>query len=360
VGWGERDGGKQVMWAYILRRILYSIPVYLGIILLVMAALRVNDPVGAYLGKNASEEQIKLKRKSMGLDRPFVEQYGEFVWRVVRLDFGTASDPYPSWQYSGRNVGEKLRDAIGPSLAITAPELAITTLISITVGLVSAFYRGRWLDKSLMVVVVLGMSVSVLVFIVMGQYFGAYWLNHALTARAGRPTELFATGGYEPFLTWGRVGPPGLSLPVPTAVKPGVWVYYCLLPVLIGVVVAMGYDTRFYRAVMVEESSKDYITTAVAKGATTRKIMFVHMLKNAMIPIITRIMITLPFLITGSILLEVYFRIPGMGKLLIDAITNKDFPIVQTFTAMFAAIFIASNILTDVLYALVDPRVRLS
>jgi peptide/nickel transport system permease protein len=111
---------------------------------------------------------------------------------------------------------------------------------------------------------------------------------------------------------------------------------------------------------MVEESTRDYITTAIAKGATTRKVMFVHMLKNAMIPIITRVMITLPFLVTGSILLETYFRIPGMGKLLIDAITNRDFPIVQTFTAIFALLFIATNILTDVLYALVDPRVRLS
>jgi peptide/nickel transport system permease protein len=111
---------------------------------------------------------------------------------------------------------------------------------------------------------------------------------------------------------------------------------------------------------MVEETSRDYITTAVAKGASKPKIMFVHMLKNALIPIITRVMITLPFVVGGSILIETQFRIPGMGRVLIEAITNKDFPIIQAFTAIFAAIFVLSSVLTDVLYALVDPRVRLS
>jgi peptide/nickel transport system permease protein len=181
---------------------------------------------------------------------------------------------------------------------------------------------------------VMGMCVSYLVYIIFGQYFGAYRLNEAL----GR--EVFAIEGYAP----------GLQA----------WVHYCLLPVLINIFVAMGYDTRFYRAVMVEESSKDYITTARAKGATRKKIMFVHMLKNAMIPIVTRIMITVPFMVTGSLLVEMYFNIPGMGRTLITAIRSYDFPVIQSFTAMFAALFIVTNILTDVLYALVDPRVRLS
>jgi peptide/nickel transport system permease protein len=177
------------------------------------------------------------------------------------------------------------------------------------------------------------MSVSFLVYIILGQYFGAYLLNESIDG------ELFAIEGYES----------GLAN----------WPHYCLLPVLISTIVALGYDTRFYRAVMVEESTRDYILTAQAKGASTTKIMFVHTLKNAMIPITTRIMITLPFLVTGSILLEMYFNIPGMGRTLITAITAKDFPVIQAFTAMFAALFIATNILTDVLYALVDPRVRL-
>ncbi len=351
------------MWSYVARRLLYSIPVYLGIILIMMAALRLRDPVSAYLGKNATAETAALKKSSMGLDRPFLPigfedpdepfgvepiveagrvglypplktQYVEFLWRIVRFDFGTEERPYRSWQFESDNVGAKLADAVWPTLKITVPTLVLTATIAILVGLLSAAYRGSLLDKTLMVLVVLGMSISVVVFIVLGQVFGSSWLNQQLGF------ELFASNGYEP----------GLRN----------WVKYCALPVIIGVVVGMGYDARFYRAVMVEETSRDYITTAVAKGATRPKIIFVHMLKNAMIPVITRVMITIPFLITGSIVMEYQFRIPGMGKLLIDAIINKDFPIIQTFTAVLAGLFILTNILTDVLYALVDPRVRLS
>ncbi len=353
------------MWSYVARRILYSIPVYLGIILIMMAALRLRDPVSAYLGKNATAETAALKKTSMGLDRPFLPvgiadpaepfgiepmlhigrvglypplrtQYVEFVWRILRLDFGSADRPYRSWQFESENVGAKLADAVWPTLKITVPTLILTASVAILVGLLSAAFRGSTLDRTLMVLVVLGMSISVVVFIVLGQVFGSSWLNAQLGF------ELFASNGYEP--GWG----------------PGTWVKYCALPVLIGVVVGMGYDARFYRAVMVEETSRDYITTAVAKGAPRHKIIFVHMLKNAMIPVITRVMITIPFLITGSIVMEYQFRIPGMGKLLIDAIVNKDFPIIQTFTAVLAGLFILTNILTDVLYALVDPRVRLS
>lgn len=330
------------MWSFITRRLLYSIPIYLGIILIVMAALRVNDPVGAYLGKHSSQEQMDLKRKAMGLDEPFIVQYGRFVGQIFTLDFGNTM----SWRYETKSVGEILGESVLPTVSITAPALVITTIVSIGVGLISAFYRGRLIDRTLMVLIVLGMSISVLVFIIFGQYFGATWLKE----RFG--LDWFASSGYEPWLSWSKDD--GVRI------RPGLWVYYCALPVLIDVVLAMGYDTRFYRAVMVEETSRDYITTAVAKGASKRKIMFVHMLKNAMIPIITRIMISFPFLIGGSILLETQFRIPGMGKQLIEAITNKDFPVIQAFTAVFAAVFVISNIVTDVLYALVDPRVRLS
>jgi peptide/nickel transport system permease protein len=368
------------MWAFILRKLLYNIPVYMGIVLLMMAALRINDPVNAKLGKNASLETIALKRTSMGLDRPLLpigrapapappalaqdgapastppataysvrplasfagvglyapwdSQYVEFLWRVVRLDFeGTPEKPYTSWTYESRTVGAMLKESVVPTMKVTIPTLVLTSTIAVFVGMLSAYLRGTWIDKTLMFFVVLGMSVSVVVFIVLGQTFGSSWLN----AKLG--WELFANNGYEP----------GLAN----------WVTYCGLPVLIGVVVGIGYDTRFYRAVMVEETGRDYIVTAVAKGATKPKVMFVHMLKNAMIPVITRVMITVPFLVTGSIVMEYQFRIPGMGKLLIDALTNKDFPIIQAFGAVFALIFIVTNILTDVLYALVDPRVRL-
>ena len=177
------------------------------------------------------------------------------------------------------------------------------------------------------------MSISFLVYIIFGQYFGSFLLGKYV----GYP--VFSIHGYEP----------GIEN----------WAYCMLLPVLISVIVSMGYNTRFYRAVMVEETMQDYIVTAWSKGASTSKIMFVHMLRNAMIPIITRIMITLPLLVTGSILLEQFFGIPGMGDTLINAINNNDFPVIEIFTAIFSGLFICSIILTDVLYAIFDPRVRL-
>jgi len=316
------------MWVFILRRVLYNIPVFLAIVLLVMVLLRQQDPVPGLLGKNATEEAYLAKQHELGLDRPLYEQYLSLLKSIVTFNFEREM-----WTQSGMTVGEQLRGAIPASLALTLPALALTTVISICVGLVSAFARGRWLDKTLVFFAVLGMSISFLVYIIFGQYLGSYLLGRWL----GQP--IFAIHGYE--AGWQH------------------WAYYLLLPVVISVIVAMGYDTRFYRAVMVEETQKDYITTARAKGASTAKIMFVHMLRNAMIPIITRIMITLPFLITGSILLETFFGIPGMGNVLLTAILNNDFPIVEVFAAIFSGMFISSIILTDVLYALVDPRVRL-
>lgn len=312
------------MWSYVARKLLYNIPVYLGIVLFLMLALRVSDPAYAFLGKSASPEDLANIRAKLGLDMPFYHQY----LNVLRFDFSI-----DSWANEGLTVAEMLKSSIKPSLSITLPALALTSVISISIALVSAFFRGRPVDRTLMLLAVVGMSISFLVYIIFGQYWGAYLLN-----RQG--FDIFAISGFEE----------GLAN----------WPYYCLLPVLISSFVAVGYDTRFYRAVMVEESGRDYITTAKAKGATKRKVMFVHMLKNAMIPIITRIMTTLPFLIMGSLLLEVYFNIPGMGRVLFKAIQEQDFPVIQSFVTIFAAIFILSNILTDVLYALVDPRVRLS
>lgn len=327
------------MWTYIVRRTLYNIPVFLAIILVVMAALRVTDPVSAHLGKNATAEQIQLKTESFGLDKPFYHQYVRFLGQLVTLDFGNDR----SWDQD-LPVGKMILDAVPPSVAVMGPTLLITASLAIVVGLISAFNRGRTADKTLMFLAVIGMSISVLVYIILGQYFGAFLprqeLGNAWPFEVA--VDASAAGGRLFFFT------------------PANWIAYCMLPVIINVVVALGYDTRFYRAVMVEETRKDYIRTARAKGASTSRVMFIHMLKNAMIPIITRIMISLPFVVTGSILVEVFFNIPGMGRTLINAVNTKDFPVIQTFTALFAALFIASNILTDVLYALADPRVRLS
>jgi len=326
------------MWAFIVRKLIYNIPVYLGIVLIMMIALRVKDPVYSYLGKNASQAQIDRLREDMGLADPFIVQYFQYMWRVVTLDFSGES-----WFVPGRPVGEILRSSIPPSLAITVPTLGLSAFCGVCIALVAAYFRGRAVDRVLMVAAVIGMSVSYLVYIIFGQFFGAFLPRQGL----GAENWPFQIEGYEPIF-------------VGDGASPVNWITYCMLPVLIGLIVALGYDTRFYRAIMVEESTRDYITTAMAKGATKKKIIFVHMLKNAMIPIITRVMSTLPFLITGAVLVEYYFRIPGMGFQLIFAIQNNDFPVIQALVVVLAAIFILTVILTDVLYALVDPRVRLS
>ncbi|QDU81481.1 Glutathione transport system permease protein GsiC [Polystyrenella longa] len=317
------------MWSYVIRRIFYNIPVYLAVVLFVMLALRVNDPVTNYLGKNASEQEIETQRQSMGLDRPFYEQYFSFLGDLFTLSFDEES-----WGNKGVKVSTILSDAIVPSLSFTIPALIITSLISTCVGLFCASFRGRWPDRLVAITAVLGMSVSLLVYTILGQYFGAFWL----TVETG--WDLFAIGGYERSLQ--------------------AWPYYCLLPIIITTTVALGYDARFYRAVMVEETNKNYITTARAKGASKTRVMFGHLLKNAMIPITTHIAATIPFLITGSLVIEQFFTIPGMGLTLIQAVQNNDFPIVQAFTAVLAGIYIITNILTDVVYAWLDPRIRLT
>jgi peptide/nickel transport system permease protein len=315
----------------------------MGVILLVMGCLRMHDPIYSYLGKNATEQQYEKFAEKSGLDQPFVYQYFSFLGKIVTFNF--VDDP--SWDKPGESVGELISKSIGPSLAITIPALCLTSLISIVVGLLSAFNRGNLFDKSLVVTAVLGMSVSFLVYIIFGQYFGAF------VPKQHFGYDIFSVSGYEPMFPHFPTSFADIQYAINT------WCYYCMLPVMISVIVAMGYDSRFYRAVMVEETGKDYITTAKAKGASQAKIMFVHMLMNAMIPIITRIMTTVPFLITGSLLLEVFFGIPGMGRQLILAIGAKDFPVIQAYTAVLAAAFIVSNVLTDVLYAIVDPRVTL-
>ncbi len=322
------------MWSYVVRRVLYNIPIYLVIVMVVMVMLRINDPVTAYLSKNATEAERALKETEFGLDKPFLVQYFEMLRSIVTFDFSAKS-----WYQETSTVGEIIAPSIMPSLKITLPALALSTFISIVVGLVAAVNRGRLIDRGLMFIAVVGMSISFLVFIILGQYFGAYWLNEKIG------TELFAIRYDADGLTGNFVGD---------------WVKFFMLPVIISVIVSMGYDTRFYRTVIVEQTTADYIRTAKAKGCSQRRVMFRHLLRNAMIPIITRVMITMPFLIVGSLLLEVYFSIPGMGKTLLTHMTNKDFAVTQAIVAILAAIFILSNILTDVLYAIVDPRVRLA
>lgn len=311
------------MIAYVLRRLLQGIPTLLGVTLVTFLLLNVfgGDPVRARLGKAATPADIAALRHEYGLDRPYALQYLTYLREIVTLDFGRTF-------VTREPVGEAVLRSLGPSLSITAPALLLTTLVSLVIALISAFYRGRLLDRGLVITAVMGMSISFLVYIVAGQYFLAYKMG------------LFPVYGYDSGLL-------------------ARW-RFLVLPILVQVVVATGYDVRFYRAVMVEERSRQHVVTAYAKGLGRGVVMFKHVLKNALIPIITRVMITVPFLITGSLLVETFFGIPGLGLKILTAINEQDYPLIKAVTLLVSVLFILGNIATDLLYAAVDPRVRIS
>ena len=310
------------MWAYVIRRLLYGVPIVLGVTVIVFFLLNVfaPDPVIGFLGKAATPEEIQALRVENGLDRPLVVQYLADLERYATFDLGR------SWE-TKEPIVDMIRRGVVPSLSLTVPALGLTTLLAIVVGMLAAWYRTRPPDRALMAVAVLGMSVSFLVYIVVGQYLLAFRI------------PVFHIFGYE-----------GGAIER--------W-QYLALPILILVVVGLGYDSRFYRSVFAEEVGRDHVTTALAKGAGQGRILFLHVLKNALVPIITRVMIAVPFLVTGSLLLESFFGIPGLGNMLLDALNANDWPVIKAYTVMISMIFILSTIANDVLYAWVDPRVRL-
>ena len=309
--------------AYVLRRLLHGVPIVLGVTLVTFLLFQVfgGDPVVQFLGKHAKPEEIAALRAQYGFDRSLVVQYFDYLWQIVRLDFGRSFVTH-------EEVSTILVRGAGPSLSLTVPALFATTILAVSTGLLAAHFRGRAPDRALIVLAVIGMSVSFLVYIVVGQYLLAFEL------------PLFHIHGYKP----------GLVERWP----------YLALPILILVIVGMGYDTRFYRSAIVEELGKDHITTAYAKGLGAPRVLFVHVLKNAMVPVVTRVMISVPFLVTGSLLLESFFGIPGLGGTLLSALDQADFPVIKAYTVLVSIAFVLTNVITDVLYAVIDPRVRLT
>jgi peptide/nickel transport system permease protein len=214
------------------------------------------------------------------------------------------------------------------------PALLLATAIGVSLALIVAYFRGTLLDRVIVVAAIFGMSVTILAYIIFGQYFLAYWpLQHW-------GISIFPIQGYYDDSLLGR------------------W-RYLALPILIQVVVSVGYDLRFYRSVVLEEMGKDYVRTARAKGLPARRILFKHVLRNCLIPVITLVMVSMPSLVTGSILLENFFSIPGLGSMIVMALHDSDLPVIETMTLLLAVLFIIINIVQDLLYALVDPTVRL-
>ena len=273
----------------------------------------VENPGFRAAGGPAEIRRVRLERATRNF---FDSQLVDYARRVLRLDFGTSTS-------LNQPVGRLLVAGLGPSLALTVPILIIEVGVSLTLALLCAYRRGAWLDRSLVAVCVALMSVNYLVWIVFGQFVLAFKLGW------------FPVWGFE---SWRNL----------------------LLPVLIGVATGLGVNVRFYRTILLEEMHKDYVKTAFAKGLGPEKVLFKHVLKNALGPVIVNVALALPFLYTGSLLLESFFGIPGLGYLSLNAIHSSDVDVVRAVVLVGALLFTAANILADVALAWVDPRVKLA
>ena len=310
------------LWQYILRRVFYIIPTILGVafIIFVIFNLVAPDPALIMLGKHASVQQINELRQELGLNKPMWAQYLDIVKSAFTFDFGR------SWT-TKQEILSMIKQGAIPSMTLSIPAFVLSTIISISISLVVSFYRGKWIDKSIVFVCVLLMSITSLAYILFGQWLFAYKLGW------------FEISGYES----------GFPDFVP----------YIILPVILWIILSIGPDVRFYRTVMLDEIYQDYVRTAKAKGLSERVVLFKHVLKNAMIPIITFVVIQIPFLILGALLLESFFSIPGLGGITLNGVYNSDFPVIKAMTILTAMAYIIFSVITDVLYTLVDPRVRL-
>lgn len=265
------------------------------------------------VGEPVSVSSIQLRRRTAHvLDSQFVH----FLLQVLRFDLGVSST-------TNQPVRLMLWEGIGPTLMLTVPILVLETILSIGLALVCAYFRGHWPDRVLLLGCVALMSVNYIVWIIAGQYVFAYRLGW------------FPVWG---FASWSDL----------------------LLPVLIGVFSGLGSNVRFYRTVMLDEMYKDYVRTAYAKGLGPVQVLLRHVLPNAMIPIVTNVSLSLPYLYTGSLLLESFFGIPGLGYLSVNAINSSDVDVVRAVVLVGSVLYLVVNLLTDLMYAWVDPRVRLS
>jgi peptide/nickel transport system permease protein len=309
------------MLSFIIRRVLQTIPIILGVafIVLILFTKVGEDPVRVKLGNHATAESVQELRAKWDLDKPLPMQYLLFLKQIVTFDYGESFN-------SGEKLSDMFASGITASLKLTVPPFFFGILINLAIAVLIAFYRGTWIDRYSTVLFVAGMSVSYMVYIMFFQYFLAYKLGW------------FPINGYEP--GWAAI--PYLSLP---------WI--------ITMVVTAGPQIRLFRTVFLDETKADYVRTAFAKGCSPARVMFVHIMKNALIPILTYTVIEIPNLILGAFLVERFFSIPGTGDILISAVNNGDFPIIKGLTVLIAISFTFFNMLTDILYAYVDPRIQL-
>jgi peptide/nickel transport system permease protein len=311
---------------FALRKLISGIPLILGVTFISFLLMVYYGPDKTFelLGKNPTQEEITEVRHQLGYDRTFITRYGEYLKELVTLDFGLSDS-------TGEPVSRMLSRTIPVSIALVTPGFILGNLLGVLLALVAAYHRSGWIDKAIMGFAVVGMSVSFLIVIIAFQVLlsSSYGLN------------MFPVRGWNVH-----------SL--------GDYVMYVTVPTLSSVFVALGYNTRFYRAVLVEEMTRDHVRTARAFGISPMKLFYKHILKNAMIPIITRVMFSIPLVVvSGSLLIESYFGIPGVGKITFESITSGDQPVLKAVVSLTAVLFVVTLLITDILYRAVDPRVSL-
>lgn len=311
------------MTAYILRRLWQMAPTMLGVILLVFFLFNWvgGDPAYILAGKMSNAEQIANIRTQLGIDQPYYVQLWIFIKQILTFNFGN------SWS-TGEAVSSIIGSRLGPSLTVLIPLTIIETAIAIALALAIAFKRGSFTDRGVMIACTVGMSISILVYIIVGQYFFAYKLG------------LFPVQG------WGNHFAENLFK-------------YSALPILIAMAVGVAPNLRLFRTFVLDEVNQDYVRTARAKGVSEHRVKWVHVLRNAAIPIITHVMSNLPSLLIGAFLIERFFSIPGIGREVILAVERSDFPVIKAITVYVAAATMLFNLLTDLMYQAVDPRVTL-
>jgi peptide/nickel transport system permease protein len=312
------------MLAYSVRRIMATIPVMLIVALCVFSLLYLapGDPAAIIAGDQATPADVERIRASLGLDRPFLVRFGEWLWQILHGDLGTSI-------FTNLPVSHMIAQRIEPTTSLMLLTVVFSIVVAIPLGVLAAWRHGSWIDRSVMVLAIFGFSTPVFVL----GYLLAY---------------LFALR-----LDW---------LPVQgfTSISQGVWPFLrsLILPALALGLIYIALLARITRATMLEVLSQDYVRTAKAKGVGQRAVLFVHALKNAAVPIVTIVGIGVALLIGGAVVTESVFAIPGLGRLTVDAILRRDYPVIQGVVLLFSFVYVLVNLVVDLLYTLFDPRIR--
>jgi peptide/nickel transport system permease protein len=312
------------MSSYILRRILVTIPVMAIVALFVFSLLYIapGDPAAVIAGDQASPADVERIRQSLGLDRPFLVQFGSWLWRILHFDLGTSI-------FTNLPVTSMIAQRIEPTLSLMLLTLALTLVVAVPLGVVAAWKAGSFIDRTIMGFAVAAFSLPVFV------------VGYVLAYVFALELEWLPVQGYTPFSNgfWP-------------------WLQNLILPSIALGCVYIALIARITRASMLEVLQQDYIRTGRAKGLGQPSILFIHALKNAAVPIVTVIGIGVALLIGGAVVTESVFAIPGLGRLTVDAILRRDYPVIQGVVLMFSFVYTLVNLLVDLTYTLLDPRIR--